>query len=226
MKMTCILFVMSLLAVNTLAQNKDSAAPHPVQTQGRVPLGETTPRQSNRRLGTDFGGRCCWFGGSTLDFEGWESAFPDGGFVSFHGGVDWKRSHFMPFSQALSVGQQESEDWLHQPPTTGMIQQMLDLIQEERMAAEAAGGGRVKWADLQPAINPADYRRQPSTFLDYPQALALGEAEEAAAQNPDPAASLGEVAREQRESKPAGEKAKVKIKQTADGTPVIVQKQQ
>ena len=147
--------------------------------------------------------------------------------MSLHGGVNWKRSHFMAFSRALSVGQQESEDWLNQPPSAGMIQQMLDLIQEERMAAEAAGGrGRVKWAALQPAINPADYRRQPSTFLDYPQALALGEAEEAAAKNPDPAGSLGEVAREQRESKPAGEKAKVKIKQTADGTPVIVQKQQ
>jgi hypothetical protein len=60
--------------------------------------------------------------------------------------------------------------------------------------------------------------------MDYSQALALGEQADAEAPATQAPASLGEAARDATESKPAGEKAKVVIKQDAKGVPVIVEK--
>jgi len=44
-------------------------------------------------------------------------------------------------------------------------------------------------------------------------------------QTPAPAPSLGDVAREQRDSKNSDEKADIRIKQDANGRPVVVTKQ-
>jgi hypothetical protein len=134
----------------------------------------------------------------------------------------------MTFSQALSVGQQQSTLTPSQQSNSAMVQQMLDLYRQMRAveAQNRADGksGPVKWSDLKPALDPADYRRPPTTFMDYPQALALGEQEEAHLQDQNQTPSLGQLAQDQRESKPAEEKAKVVIKQNADGSPVIVQR--
>jgi hypothetical protein len=86
--------------------------------------------------------------------------------------------------------------------------------------------GPVKWSDLKPRLDPADYRHPASTFMDYSQALALGEQEEAQAKEAAQTPSLGEVVDDLRESKSTEEKAKVVIKQDADCMPVIIQKKQ
>lgn len=115
-----------------------------------------------------------------------------------------------------------------QQQNPAMVQQMLDLYEQERVVEAQqrldAKSGPVKWSDLKPALDPANYRRPPTTFMDYSQALALGAQEEAYAQDPNHTASLGEVAQDQRESKPAEEKVKVVIKQNAGGSPVIANK--
>jgi hypothetical protein len=68
-----------------------------------------------------------------------------------------------------------------------------------------------------------DANWQPSKFLRFSKAVAIGE--RALQQSPAPAPSLGDLAREQRDSKTSEEKADVVIKQDAKGTPVVVTKQ-
>ena len=60
--------------------------------------------------------------------------------------------------------------------------------------------------------------------MDYSRAPALGEQADARPQGTQQPVSLGDAAREVNESKPAGEQAKVVIKQDAKGHPVIVEK--
>jgi hypothetical protein len=66
---------------------------------------------------------------------------------------------------------------------------------------------------------------QPSRFMRFSKALATGEREQAQQNAPTPTPSLGDVARDQRESKTSDEKPEVVIKQDAKGKPVIVTKQ-
>jgi hypothetical protein len=61
--------------------------------------------------------------------------------------------------------------------------------------------------------------------LRFSKALATGEREQAQQQAPAPPPSLGDVVREQRESKTSEEKPDVVIKQDAKGKAVIVTKQ-
>ena len=68
-----------------------------------------------------------------------------------------------------------------------------------------------------------DANWQPSKFLRFSKAVATGE--RALQQTPAPAPSLGDVAREERDSKTPDEKADIRIKQDARGNPVVVTKQ-
>jgi hypothetical protein len=68
-----------------------------------------------------------------------------------------------------------------------------------------------------------DANWQPSRFMRFSKAVAT--AERALQQPSAPAPSLGDVAREQRDSKTSDEKADIRIKQDADGKPVVVTKQ-
>ncbi len=74
-------------------------------------------------------------------------------------------------------------------------------------------------------IAHGDASWQPSRYVRFSKALATGEREQAPQQTPAPVPSLGEVAREQRESKTSDEKPDVVIKQDAKGKPVVVTKQ-
>jgi hypothetical protein len=68
-----------------------------------------------------------------------------------------------------------------------------------------------------------DANWQPSKFLHFSKAVATGQ--RTLQQTPAPAPSLGDVAREQRDSKTSNEKADVVIRQDAKGKPVVVEKQ-
>jgi hypothetical protein len=68
-----------------------------------------------------------------------------------------------------------------------------------------------------------DANWQPSRFVRFSKAVATGE--RALQQAPAPTPSLGDVAREQRDSQTSDEKADIRIKQDANGKPVVVTKQ-
>jgi hypothetical protein len=68
-----------------------------------------------------------------------------------------------------------------------------------------------------------DANWQPSKFVRFSKAVATGE--RALQQTPAPAPSLGDLAREQRDSKSSDENAEVRIKQDAAGKPVVVTRQ-
>jgi hypothetical protein len=223
MKTSLLLAGVTLLAASTFAQARPPAEPsHPV-------IEMRQPTQSNFRFHAHFGNACCSSDNSFAPESGEsESPFASVEIVHAHGGPDFQPSSFMTFSQALSMGQQQAMLTPSRQSSAAVVQQMLDLIQEVRAVKDQnrADGksGPVKWADLKSTLDPADYRRPPSTFMDYSRALALGEQEEAQEQNPKQEPSLGPAAEDQREAKPAEERAKVVIKQNADGSPVIVQK--
>lgn len=212
----------TLLVTSTFAQTRA-----PLESSRPV-IEMRQPAQPNFHFHAHFGNACCstdTFAPASDDSDG---PFASVEIVHAHGGPDFQPSSFMTFPQALSVGRQQATLTHTQRSNAAMVQQMLDLFQQVRAVKDqnCADGksGRVKWADLKSTIDPADYRRPPSTFMDYSQALALGEQEEAHAQDLNREPSLGAAAQDQREAKPAEEKAKVVIKQNADGSPVIVQK--
>jgi len=215
-------------ATSTFAQAKASAESSRPVTESRPVVETRPPVQVNNRLRAHFGNSCCLSLDSTQSSGDSVSPFASVEIVHAQGGPDWQPSNFMTFPQAVSVGQQEAALTPGHQANPAMVQQMLELIQQVRIAKDQnradGNSGPVKWADLKPALDPADYRRPPSTFMDYQQALALGEDAEAHPKDPDQMPSLGDVARDERESKPANEKATVVIKQNADGSPVIVQK--
>jgi hypothetical protein len=222
MKTSLLLVGITLLATSTFAQSK------PPLESSRAVIEMRQPAQSNFRFHAHFGNACCSSSDFSTPSDDSESPFASFEIVHAHGGPDFQPSSFMTFSQALSLGQQEGSLAPGQQSNAAMVQQMLELFQQVRAAEEQnrADGksGPVKWADLKSTLDPRDYRRPPSTFMDYSQALALGEQEEAQAQVSNQRPSLGDVAHDQQESKPPEEKAKVVIKQNADGSPVIVQK--
>ena len=211
-----------LFAASTFAQAKAPVEP------SRPVIEMRPPAQPNFRFHAHFGNTCCSSTGFTAASDDSESSFPSAGIVEAHGGPDFQPSNFMNFSQALSLGQQQATLTPSRQSNAAMVQQMLDLFQQQRAVKDqnSADGksGPVKWRDLKSTLDPAGYRRPPSTFMDYSQAVALGEQEEALAKYLNQEPSLGAAAEDQREAKPAEEKAKVVIKQNADGSPVIVQK--
>jgi hypothetical protein len=223
----CLSFAaLMLLATSGFAQSKattDSTRPvfeRPPQTQSRP--------QQNFHARSRFGDTCCFSSGFAQTASSDSGSLPASyGVVAAQGGPNWQSSNFVTFSEAVAMGQQHPTLAPTPEAKSALIQQMLDLIQQVRVAENQnrleGNSGPVKWGDLKPAVNPADYQRPPSTYLDFSQALALGQRE--AEQKQEPAPSLGEVAQDERAAKPAGEKAAVVIKQDAHGNPIIVHKQ-
>ena len=223
MKSSLVSAAVMLLASSTFAQARTPVEPsHPV-------IEMRQPAQSNFHFHTHFGNSCCPSDNSFApESDDSGSPFALVEIVRTHGGPDFQPSSFMTFPQALSVGRQQATLAPSQQSNATIVQQMLDLIQQVRAVKDQnrADGksGRVKWADLKSTLDPADYRRPPSTFMDYSQALALGEQADAQPPGTQQPVSLGDAAREVNESKPTGEKAKVAIKQDDKGNPVIVEK--
>jgi hypothetical protein len=222
MKTSLLLGAVMLLTSSTFAQARPPVEP------SRPVIEMRQPAQSNFRFHAHFGNACCSSNTFVPASDDSDGPLASVEIAHAHGGPDFQPSNFMTFPEAVSVGRQQATLTHTQQSNAAMVQQMLDLIQEVRAVKDQnrADGksGPVKWADLKSTIDPADYRRPPSTFMDYSQALALGEQEEAQAQDLNQEPSLGAAAQDQREAKPAEEKAKVIIKQNADGSPVIVQK--
>jgi hypothetical protein len=226
MRTWLLLAAVAVLSTPSFAQSEpstDASRPvfqRPPQSQSQAP--------QNFRARSRFSDTCCFssgFGSTSYDSG---SSSPSYANVGAHGGPDGHSSNFMTFAQALEAGQQHATLTPTPESKSALVQQMLDLIQQVRAARKQnylnGDSGPVKWADLKPAINPADYQRPPSTFMNFSQALALGKQQAAQKQAPPP--SLGEVAEDERASKPADEKATVVIKQDAQGNAIIVHKQQ
>jgi hypothetical protein len=223
---TCLLFAaVAVLATSSFAQSKPSSdASRPVFQ--RPPQNQSqAPRNFHAR--SNFSDTCCFssgFGSTSYDSGSSSSSYAN---VGAHGGPDWQSSNYMTFSQALSTGQQQATLAPTPEAKSALVQQMLDLIQQVRAAEDQnranGNSGPVKWADLKPAVNPADYKQPSSTFMNFSQALALGEQESAQEQAPPP--TLGEVAQDEREAKSTDEKASVVIKQDAKGNAIIVHKE-
>jgi len=226
MKTSLLFAALMLLASSSFAQSKGS-------TNSTRPVFQSPPqtesrRQQNFHVRTRFGDTCCFSSGFAPAASSDSGSSPASyGVVAAQGGPDWQLSNFMTFPQALSLGQQQATLASTPEAKFALVQQMLNLIQQVRAAENQhrldGNSGPVKWADLKPGLNPADYQRPPSTYMEFSQALALGEQE--AMQNQDPAPSLGEVAQDERAAKPADEKANVVIKQDAKGNAIIVHRQ-
>jgi hypothetical protein len=226
MKTPLLLATLLIFASSALAQKRQPVETAPPAT---APSTTNTSNQGvgNNRFRAHFGDFCCSAPSDDRTTDDSATPFASVEIVHAHGGPDWKPSGYMTFGQAVSLGQQQTAlSPGHANPA--MVQQMLDLYQElQKVKEQNRVDGKsddVKWRELKPALNPADYRRPPSTFMNYADALAVGEQADQQKQEPPPTPSLGEVAQEQRDAKPADEKAEVLIKQNADGTPVIVQK--
>jgi hypothetical protein len=220
MRTALLLAAAMLIATPSFAQEKtppESFSP-PSQSGSRT--------QGNYRFHARLFDTCCLSSGSAqATYDSGSTSAPDQ-VAQSHGGPDWQPTNFVAFPQAVADGEQTATLTPGQQPTHAMVQQMLDLIQQDRAVKNQnqlqGQSGAVKWSDLKPQLNPADYRRPPSTYMSYAKALALGQQEEA--QEEAPAPSLGDVARDEQESKPADQKPKVVIKQDAQGNPVIVHK--
>ncbi|MGB0034822.1 MAG: hypothetical protein WBP79_05035 [Candidatus Acidiferrales bacterium] len=195
------------------------------------PVEEDRPQaEPNYHFHARFGDTCFFSPSIAPASDNTAGPFASVEIVQAHGGPNWQPSSFMNFPDAVTVGQQQAALAPSKQSNPAMVQQLLDLFQQVRAVEDQnrldGKSDPVKWADLKPTLDPSDYRRPPTTFMDYPQALALGAQAEAHAQDRNQTPSLGEVARNQSESKPAGEKAKVVIKQDASGNPEIVHKKQ
>jgi hypothetical protein len=224
---TCLLFAaVAVLATSSFAQSQPSSDASQSVFQRPPQSQSQAPRNFHAR--SNFSDTCCFssgFGSSSYESG---SSVPSYANAGAHGGPDWQSSNHLTFSQALSTGQQQATLAPTPEAKSTLVQQMLDLIQQARAAQNQnslnGDSGPVKWADLKPGINPADSQRPPSTFMNFSQALALGKQEAAQDQARPP--SLGEVAQDERASKPADEKATVVIKQDAQGNAIIVHRQQ
>jgi hypothetical protein len=225
MKTSLLFTAVLLLATPGFAQSRTSTDSS--QAYQRPAATQSSQRDFHAR--SRFGDTCCFsygdYGASGYSSSG---SLPQSyGVTSAKGGPNWQASNFVTFEQALAMADEHPTLAATPEAKSALIQQMLDLIQEVRTAQDQkhANGdsGAVKWADLKPAINPADYQQPQSTYMDFSQALALGEEE--SEQKAQPALSLGEVAQEERAEKPADEKATIKFKQDSKGNAIIVHKQ-
>jgi hypothetical protein len=226
MRRTLLLTAAALIASPIFAQSS-----RPIDTE-RPPAPVTQAANSaptNYRFHAQFGG-CCVSG---FDFSGGGSntyasnAAPQSyGSAHAAGGPDFQPSRYEPFPDAVAAGEEQASNSPFAQSKDATVQQMLDLVQATHAAAQQeydeGDSAPVKWADLKPGINPADYQKPPSTYMKYKDALALGkeQAEEEAQQPP----SLGEVAAEAKDARPAGEKPVAVIKQDSKGAAVVVHK--
>jgi hypothetical protein len=222
MKKSFLLAAVACFAISAFAQDKD---PHHAPGRISALAQQTAPNfHFHARLFT----QCCSPAGFPQFSAGDQDTSPTPAIDYVQGEPDWMPSTFMNFRRAVSIGrQQQALKPSGQQPDSGTIQQILDSIELQRTAAWLAQ--HPNGSNHSAATNAATPAQQPSpdsTYMDFSQALALGKqeiAEQEAAAQPPP---LGDVAREEAESKPAGEKATVKIKQDAYGNPIIIQKKQ
>jgi len=225
MKTPLMLVAVVVLAGSAFGQAKVPAEPSQSITESRPPISTRAVAQPDHRFRARFSNSCCFDINSAPVSDDSVIPFASVEIVHAQGGPDWQASNFMMFQQAVRLGQQQAA-LAPRGSNPAMVQQMLELIQQVRAVKDQnrlnGNTESVKWADLKGTLDTADYRRPPSTFMDYSQALALGEkAQTPGTQQP---VSLVDAAREASESKPAGEKAKVAIKQDDKGNPVIVEK--
>ena len=227
MKSSLMLVAIVMLAGSAFGQAKAAAEASQSITESRPPISTRAVAQPDHQLRARFSNSCCSDVNSAPVSDDSAIPFASVEIVHAQGGPDWQASNFMMFQQALRLGQQQAA-LAPQGSNPAMVQQMLELIQQVRAVKDQyrlnGNTESVKWADLKGTLDTTDYRRPPSTFVDYSQALALGEQADAQASGTQQPVSLGDAAREANESKPAGEKAKVAIKQDDKGNPVIVEK--
>ena len=213
----------ALLASSTFGQ---SSRPPVVTERPTTPATSGAP--TSYRFHAQFAPFCCTTDFAAAPATESASSAPTPSYASLHaaGGPNFQPSSYVPFPDAVAAGEQQSANSPVAQSKDATVQQMLDLIQATRAAEaesdEEGSSAPVKWADLRPGINPADYLKPPSTYMKYKEAVALGkeQAEEEAQQPP----SLGEVAADAKDARPADEKPAVVVRQNPDGTPRIVHK--
>jgi hypothetical protein len=228
----------ALLANATFAQSAKPTFP-----TERPPVATTTApanaSPSNYQFHAQFGAGCC---SSDFGFVGAPDSVPGSApnsanavapaaprFAYAAGGPNFQPSNYVPFRDAVAEGDEQAANAPFKQSKDATVQQMLDLIHATRAAEqqnydEEGSSAPVKWADLQPGINPADYLKPPSTYMKYKDAVALGKAQQQEKTQQPP--SLGEVASEASESRPAGTKPAVVVRQDADGTPRVINNDQ
>jgi hypothetical protein len=228
MKSISILFALALFAGIGSAQTDGSSAngnDSKVSASTRVSVSGNQPSSTNYHFHGRLFNACCGvdsgYGG---DLSGGYSSAASGAapayqntVVSEQGDPQWAPTRYVKFAKALRLGQQQIPAGPNAAPSADAVQQMLYQIQQEKMEAAAAAA--------QGAPAPAESAApRTSSYVPYDQAVALGAQQQAAAQaaeNPEP---LGDVARDNQQQKAAESKAAVKIKQDADGNPVMVEK--
>jgi hypothetical protein len=222
MKKSFLLAAVACFAMSAFAQDKDShRAPRLISASAQ----QAAPNfHFHARLFT----QCCSSAGFPQYSVGDQDASAAPAIDYVQGDPDWMPSTFVNFRRAVSIGrQQQALKPSGQQPDSGTIQQILDSIEQQRTAAWLAQHpNRANSSASTNAAAPAPQPSPDSTYMNFAQALALGKqelAEQKAAAQPPP---LGDVAREEAESKPDREIATVKIKQDAYGNPIIVEKKQ
>jgi hypothetical protein len=229
MRGSLLLTATALLASSALAQS--SRPPFPTE---RPPVGTSTPTNAaptNYQFHAQFGANCCGtdFGFVSAPVSADAGATPAPKFAYAVGGPNFQPSNYVPFPEAVAAGDELAANSPFKQSKDATVQQMLDLVQathaaEQQNYDEEGTSAPVRWADLQPGINPSDYLKPPSTYLKYKDAVARGK-EEAQPQAEQPP-SLGEVAADAKEARQAGAKPAIVVGQNADGTPRVIQKDQ
>lgn len=222
MRASLLLTAAALFATSAVAQ---SARP-PIATERPPDEAKATP--TSYHFHAQFAGDCCGAGVGSVDAPATAaaSAPPSYGSARAAGGPDFQPSSYEPFPVAVAAGRQQAANSPFAQSKDATVQQMLELIQATHSAQqqihENGDSAPVRWSDLKPGINPSDYLKPPSTYMKYKDALALGkeQAQEEAQQPP----SLGEVAEEAKQARPADEQPAVVVRQNADGTPRVIHK--
>jgi hypothetical protein len=223
MRGSLLLTAAALLASSSFAQ---SARP-PIVTEP-PPASTTSPSPTNYRFHAQFAPDCCGTGFGFADAPASTSVPTPQWYGSTRavGSPDFQPSSYVPFPDAVAAGEEQAANSPFAQSKNATVQQMLDLVQATRAAQQQTyddgDSAPVKWSDLKPGINPSDYLKSPSTYMKYKDAVALGREEaQAEAQQPP---SLGEVAGQAKDARPADAKPAVVIKQDAHGTPELIHK--
>jgi hypothetical protein len=228
MKTLSIFAVTALLAASSFAQTGGSSTTNDGKAKSPVWFIASTAgapsNHTNYRLHSRLYDVCCASSATSSGFGGGASSSYQDTIVTAHGDPDWTPSHFLAFPKAVSLGNQQAGSAPGQARTAAMVQQMLYLIQQERIAASAqANRVVVSNGSAAPPATAADAEpSSASAYVPYDQAVALGGEEVATADAPP--TPLGDEARNDLAEKATEPKAAIKIKQDADGNPVIIEK--
>jgi hypothetical protein len=224
-----LLFTVALTLASTASAQSSNPSADARGGKPSAPRGisnrQPQPARTNYQLHAHLYTPCCAVGAESGGFDagsGWAGE-PDT-VVTAQGEPGWAPSRYVKFSKAVRIGKQQAPapPSAGQVPSPNAVQQMLYLIQQDRINAASAARTRAPaHASLASSDEDAD---ADAPYVPFDQALALGEAEiaaEQAAENPPP---LGDVARDDAAEKSSEPKAELKIKQDADGNAVIVEK--